>query len=96
MKRPVTFLHVSSVTDPLVVRKEKVATRDEYFEERLTGTYYRFKPDGWRQIAAVQMLDMGQDRFAFAAGHGHGICLSSTGLDNLSKALGMDIQQEKE
>lgn len=81
--------------NPYVVVLRVNGEKDEFCSEQQKGRFYRLLVDGLdpcagRIVNCLRLLDSGTDKFAFAGGGGHGICLSELGLLKLERMLGIE------
>ena len=80
-------LRLQPAVDPWVVKRERLESgKTEWGQEQLSGMWWRFRPSNGLEWAAVRMLGA-DDRRAFAAGHGGGLCLSDRGREQLEEMV---------
>lgn len=80
------FEHYQKIENPVVVvRKDSYKVNPEFNNETVHGTFYRIVPQNWKEIATVQMLEKGYDKFATASGHG--VILSKMAIRKFNKTI---------
>lgn len=84
---PHTNMNRTPVEDPNVVKRTERNGKVDYDSGKRTGIHYRVIPTDAVQVNAMRLLHPEIDRFAFAAGAGHGICLTEIGMERFEAMI---------